>query len=167
MMLRVIHLLLPRLWLAIIYGEAGEYLSRYLLRGRLNFDDVRTPYARECIETPAELRRPCRWSLYLHRFHQPDVDRALHSHPWAWSLSFVLAGGYVEERLIDGEVVTREIRPFTFNWFGKDAFHRVSELRGKETWTLFLVGSKAQSWGFLVDGTYIPWRDYLRTRGLL
>jgi hypothetical protein len=37
-------------------------------------------------------------NIYLHHFHSSDQGDELHNHPWAWGLSFVLAGGYVEER---------------------------------------------------------------------
>ncbi len=39
-----------------------------------------------------------RWHLYLHHMHAPDADECLHDHPWPWGLSFVLLGGYLEER---------------------------------------------------------------------
>lgn len=106
------------------------------------------------------------WSLYLHRFFLPDLDRALHNHPWRWAVSLVLSGGYTEERrLADGRVITRRLGPLSVNLLRHDSFHRIAELHG-EPWTLFLVGPKVSTWGFLEGGKYIPWRDRLRARGI-
>lgn len=38
-------------------------------------------------------------NIYLHHFHSSDQGDELHNHPWSWGLSFVLAGGYYEERV--------------------------------------------------------------------
>lgn len=42
-----------------------------------------------------------RWfpNLYVHQMHAPDLDPSLHDHPWPWAVSFILLGGYLEERL--------------------------------------------------------------------
>jgi hypothetical protein len=37
-------------------------------------------------------------NIYLHHFHSSDQGDELHNHPWT-GLSFVLAGGYSEERV--------------------------------------------------------------------
>ncbi len=110
-------------------------------------------------------------TLYLHRFHRPDEDRVLHNHPWPWAVSFILAGGYREERrgdsfgyngerlpAADTALVSRWLRAGSLNFLRGDTFHRVAELDGA-TWTLFLVGRKHQGWGFDVPGRgFVPWR---------
>lgn len=52
----------------------------------------------------ATWRQPFTWlcqkldiSIRLHWIHTPDLDRALHDHPWTF-LSVVLIGSYTEER---------------------------------------------------------------------
>jgi len=55
----------------------------------------------------------------------------------------------------------------TVNRITSDTFHVVEELRGPETWSLFIAGPKTSTWGFWVEGHgYTPWRDRLRERGL-
>jgi hypothetical protein len=103
-----------------------------------------------------------RWSLYLHHFHRSDVDRELHNHPWEWAVSFVLAGGYVEERREGRAVVRKEVLPGHFNRIRHDDFHRV-DLIEHDAWSLFLVGPKVKSWGFWDRTTnrVTPWREFL------
>jgi hypothetical protein len=40
-------------------------------------------------------------NIYLHHFHASDQGLELHNHPWEWGYSFVLSGGYLEERIND------------------------------------------------------------------
>jgi hypothetical protein len=127
----------------VIYGREVDspYLSRWYIVGS----------HRESIELEGQTdeaaisRRP--FSLYLHRFHRSDDDGALHSHPHAWGLSLVLAGGYSEERRVGDKVVRRLIKPWRLNFLGKDDYHRV-DLIEHDAWTLFLVGPRIQSWFF-------------------
>lgn len=115
---------------------------------------------------PGDSAKP--FSLYLHRFVREDMDRDLHSHPWKFAISFVLAGGYDEERLMkDGSVVLRRIKPFRFNILRSTSFHRVDKLHGRETWTLFFAGPKFGTWGFRVVGRgIVPWRQYLEEKNI-
>jgi hypothetical protein len=91
--------------------------------------------------------------LYLHEFLTADGERHLHDHPWAWSGSLVLAGGYVEQvlRHLDGyagpctELRTRAAP--AVNLVGR-GFHRIHSVF-PETWTLFAVGPRRKMWGFL------------------
>ncbi len=103
----------------------------------------------------------------LHRFHRGDGDRALHNHPWTWSLSIILRGSYTEERL-EGHVnmagkqvaITKERRVRWFNWLTHKDFHRVATLHG-DVWTLFLSGPRRQDWGFLENGETTPHETYI------
>lgn len=96
-------------------------------------------------------------NIFVHFFHRSDMDVGtnglglLHNHPFNWSFSFVLYGGYREERRApDGTVYTRIVKPFTFNFISKDIFHRVDLLDEKKgCWSIFFTGSrKGNSWGF-------------------
>lgn len=112
------------------------------------------------------------WSIYLHRFHRGDVDRELHSHPWKWAVSWVLVGGYIEERRSGSEwprsaIDVRTLRPGSFNFLRADDFHRVDLLDG-EAWTLFLVGPKVTHWYFWdrLSDREIPCREFLAQKQL-
>jgi len=106
----------------------------------------------------------------VHKFHRPDGDRALHNHPWKWAASFILAGEYVEERLLPDEsqlygrphAEARLVR--WFNWLTDQDFHRVVELRGG-VYSLFVSGPRAQEWGFMPEdgepGEVVHWRTYI------
>lgn len=109
------HLPEPR----VIYDRAGgsPYLSRWYLLDRF--------------------REGKGIAIFLHRFHRGDDDQELHNHPWVWSVSFILAGGYREERRLRGWakrfVHVREVRPWSFNVIRGDDFHRV-DLYEEDAW---------------------------------
>lgn len=141
-----------------IRGEDGTlYLSRYRIMGWMPGSTTKWPL-----------------SIYLHHFHRPDLDDAPHNHPWKWSFSLTLAGGYTEERAdvdnpIPGHcaIEHRRMRFLSVNWISHSAYHLVSKLHGKETWTLFFAGPKATSWGFYVPGRgHVEWRARLAERGI-
>jgi len=136
--------------------DGTRYLSRYRLHGWMPLDQTETP---------------C--SVYLHNIHLEDNDQALHSHPWAWSQTMCLWGGYIEERgllMPDGSLVREEDRELFLgrsNFMGPNDVHRIATLR-PNTWTLFFVGPKRQSWGFYVEGRgLVPWRERLAERGIV
>lgn len=102
---------------------------------------------------------------YLHYFYRGDVDKELHSHPWKWAFSFVLCGGYLEERRVFDKktnkykVITRKVRPGTINIIRAKDFHRVvKESETPHTWTIFITGPRIQDWSFWDQetGEYVP-----------
>lgn len=124
-----------------IDGEHGEpYLERYFL--------FRLPGLQ----------------AYIHRFVASDPDRGLHDHPWGWSLSLVLVGGYREIRAIDialNDDLThsvraeeRRLKPWRINFIRSTDFHRVLLDPDQEAWTLFLHGPRNKDWGFMRNGEY-------------
>jgi len=87
-------------------------------------------------------------SLYLHHFHASDASDQVHSHPWRWSMSLILSGGYREQRCLpDGQRVVREYRPGDLNVLRADDRHRI-DLLGPDCWTLFLAGPYEKPWDF-------------------
>jgi hypothetical protein len=145
--------------------DGGPYLSRSYLHGTPVMPDGSSPF-----DEHGDMRKgaewPSRFGLYLHRFHRGDSAFHLHNHPWGWSLSLVLAGGYIEERRQrDGSVTRRTLRPGHFNWIRGEDFHRV-DLIESDAWTLFLAGPKLSGWGFWdrVTGSFTPWREYLQRK---
>ena len=149
----------------IIFDQDGlsPYLSRYYLRGKPTMPDGSTPFTEAGDPKPGAI-----WpkgdgiGVYIHRFHRGDNDRELHNHPWRWAVSFVLAGGYWEERRVGDDVFVREVRPGHINILSANSFHRVT-LRDGDAWTLFVVGPKVSGWGFWKqdDGSFTPWREFL------
>ncbi len=139
----------------------SPYLTRHYLIGSPKMPDGSCPF--DCY---GDMRPGAEWSgsfgLYLHRFHRSDSGGELHNHPWRWSCSLILAGGYIEERRRGGGVEKRVVLPGDFNYIGHDDFHRV-DLIESDVWTLFLVGPKVSSWGFWerVTGAFVPWRQFL------
>jgi len=92
-------------------------------------------------------RRPSA-SIFLHHFVASDPDDQVHSHPWVWSASLILAGGYREHRCsADGTTITHEYRPGDVNVLEANDKHRI-DLLGADCWTLFLAGEFAQPWSF-------------------
>ena len=87
-------------------------------------------------------------ALFLHHFVGSDPAESVHSHPWSWSASLILSGGYREERCSSpGLREVREYRPGDVNILRPDDRHRI-DLLESDCWTLFLVGDYAQPWGF-------------------
>lgn len=113
--------------------------------------------------------RPFAWLLQqfgicirVHEILRSDNGTDPHDHPWPY-LSIVLKGGYVEYRFNDeceitsagkhgvGSVLLRRAR----------SLHLLVVEPGKTCTTLFIMGPKSQSWGFLTrDRGKINWRDY-------
>lgn len=146
----------------------GGYMDRYQLHGFMPFHPITTPCA-----------------VYLHNILRADEDPALHSHPWEWTCTMVLHGGYLEKR---GEVVvddqphvdslprlshqklerlsSRALIVGTSALMTGNSVHRIASVE-PDTWTLFFTGPKRSSWGFFVEGRgMVPWRERLRERGL-
>src|SRR5262245_48626738 len=98
------------------------------------------------------------FGLFLHQFVRSDAPTRFHDHPWRWSVSFILRGGYVEERRRrdEGTVTRRYLKPGRFNVLVPEVFHRVELCDGRPAWTLFLHGPKIREWGFLdaVTGSF-------------
>lgn len=108
-------------------------------------------------------RKTRRWlpSIYLHCFESSDEDRELHNHPWKISISFILSGKYLEEKLVNGKIARRLMKPGKINIVRDREFHRI-DLLDKKVWTLFISGPKTQDWGFVDRNTekYESWQDH-------
>jgi hypothetical protein len=117
------------------------------------------------------------FSLYYHQIHEPDWDRALHSHPWVFT-SFVLSGGYWEDRHVtptDGSLFWDDNRQtlhrprWSLRSMKRNEAHMITKVL-PNTRTLVLTGKRTEgedSWGFWERGqrTFTPWRQYLREQG--
>lgn len=110
-------------------------------------------------------RKPWRFpiSIRIHHIILPDQDRHLHDHPWN-ARTFILRGAYREAKeraccFMSGT------NPEYYVWrlaglrFGE--YHRITEVSEGGVWTLFVTGKYRGTWGFLVDGVKVQWRNYL------
>lgn len=138
----------PVVWKYVIRGDDGSpYLTRVLF-----------PRIPAGVPVVGGIRP------MLHKFHRPDGDRELHNHPWSWAWSLILAGEYLEERLLidesnlAGSPLTETVLVRWFNRLTDIDFHRIIELRG-EVYTLFCTGPRTQSWGFMdgETGEFVDW----------
>jgi hypothetical protein len=150
-----------------IYDGDGinPYLSRWYLLGRFSMPDGSSPFDRFGNPKPGASSGDSPIGLYIHRFHRSDIDRELHGHPWTWALSFVVAGGYREERRVGRSVWSRIVPPLSLNFLTQEDYHRVDLLEA-DAWTIFLVGPKASSWGFWdrETGELTPWREFFNRK---
>jgi quercetin dioxygenase-like cupin family protein len=125
-----------------------QALARTLRMQRIDRDG--TPYLERyfVVGWSPHNRQPAGSSVFLHHFVASDSAVSVHSHPWNWSASLILAGGYREERCDgNGSVSTKEFRPGDVNIIKADDKHRI-DLLSKDCWTLFLAGTFEKPWGF-------------------
>jgi hypothetical protein len=112
--------------------------------------------------------------LYLHHFFRGDDDVEVHNHPWQFSMSLILTGGYVEERWDPAtkSVSIKHLDPGDINVLRREDFHRVTlKDPGRGCWTLFMSSERAEEkngedWGFLDTKTeqYTHWGEWVRRR---
>lgn len=136
----------------LIKGDEGQpYLERYML---------------------ARWGKNGEHTIFLHRFLDSDSDKGIHDHPWD-SKSFILTGGYNEKRLVKDngieKVITRNVKPLTFNIIKKDDFHQIILKPKTPAWTLFYHGPRVKHWGFqyydiiegnkIVKSKFVPYKD--------
>lgn len=137
----------------IIKGEQGQpYLERYMV---------------------ARWGKNGQHTIFLHRFLDSDPDTGIHDHPWD-SKSFILAGGYLEKRLVHfknkSKVILRDIPALSFNTIRKNDFHQIILKEKTPAWTLFYHGERVKHWGFqnytvnasddtIEKGEFIPFKD--------
>jgi hypothetical protein len=88
--------------------------------------------------------------IVIHRFVNSDPDRGLHDHPWRYSMSLILAGGYYELlKRQNNNVFRRWLGAGRFNLLDGKEHHRVILKEGGDAWTLFFYGVRTKKWGFL------------------
>ncbi|MBW4469204.1 MAG: hypothetical protein KME45_02965 [Stenomitos rutilans HA7619-LM2] len=133
----------------ILDDQSGSvYLERYFLLFQGRKDG----------QNSSNIQEPP-FNLLLHHICRSDHDRALHDHPWHWA-SLLLTGGYWE--------YTPEGKFWrgagSFRMRSAEALHRLEldpERAGGETWTLFFTGKRRRDWGFVQNGVWTQWQEYL------
>lgn len=110
------------------------------------------------------------YTVRLHIGHTPDLDRAMHDHPWGF-VSVVLRGWYHEQRPLvadpcfDGDS-PQEIATVTVREAGSIAKrratdrHRISVVAPDGYVSLFIAGPKRHWWGFFTPKGKVHWQDY-------
>lgn len=162
--------------LAPFGGTLIEFESPYLMRvyltpGEVDFRRWGFTGGHWYLPNLAEARLP---RIYLHFFFQGDEDRELHNHPWSRSWSYILTGGYLEERWNAYHRWTDRflLVPGKVNSIARDDYHRVTLLKPEEgCWTLFLSFGRVQKsdgtdWGFFDTDSeqYTPWGKFVASR---
>lgn len=160
----------------VIYDRDGSapYLSRWYPLGRRDDGDTGEAASElHDMKSPEGTKRaPAsrNFNVFIHRFHRGDDAGELHSHPFEWSVAFVLVGGYTEERRVlraSGSWVVKKrlIRPFTFNVIMGDDYHRV-DLLEEDAWSIFVAGPKLPTWFFWDRRSNLQcqWENYINWR---
>lgn len=97
-------------------------------------------------------------SIRMHHILRADAERHLHDHPWN-ARTIILSGCYCEE-LPGNRWRTRVPGDTGTLKFGE--YHRIASVSTGGAWTLFFTWRKQGTWGFLVDGEKVPYREYLK-----
>lgn len=103
--------------------------------------------------------------LYLHHFIGDDWALDPHDHPRRF-ISIGLRGWYWEDTytLDDNTGVTYVSKKFVAPWirsFPAEHLHRVRASECGSCWTLVIVLPKTRRWGFVQDGQWIGFKDYV------
>lgn len=124
------------------------------------------PYGKDANGDPT----PARWtwlpSIRIHWILRADQDRDLHDHPWN-ARTIVLSGWYAEERPFDSPSpgwTSTVLKTRQSGYTGRllfNQYHRIAAVSPGGVMTMFFTWRKRGTWGFLVDGKKVPWREYL------
>ena len=183
MILRLINLL-ARLCRRRVIGNAdGDYLHRFAARwmGWLPGDKPRnvSAYLHHFLRPDGDRElhnHPWTWAFSIvlwggyteERFCPSEAEFVQVPSPFRHRQYGCRVCGYISMSQFEGKHKTRRrLRFLSFNFIRGTDYHRVSELHGKETWTLFIAGPKASSWGFFVPGEgHVEWREFLQRKGI-
>lgn len=108
--------------------------------------------------------------VYLHHFIGDDWAVDPHDHPRRF-ISIGLKGWYWEDVFVSppptvktGRTFLRETLKFTAPWirsFPAEHLHRVRAAECGDCWTLVIVLPKSRRWGFVKDGKWIGFKEYV------
>lgn len=156
----------------VIKNRDGEsdYLERFYLGGPPTMPNGSHPF-----DEFGQPRQGILWpdapiNRVVHRFRRSDEDHELHNHPFSWSFSILLVGGYREERrrwtgsefVVDQKTVVAG----QVNVILATTFHRV-DLLYPETWSLFVMGPRTgETWSFWdrYTGRTMPHVEFLEKK---
>lgn len=140
------------------YFHLDGYMDRFWLVPYASAD------AGEGCGPVAFLERPIAWvlqrfgiALRIHHILREDWAADPHDHPWH-ARSFILKGWYIERRHGCIWLKVRRAGQTSTLRFGE--FHKITDVPVGGVWTLFVTRKYQGTWGFLVDGVKVPWREY-------
>lgn len=145
------------------YFHLPDYMDRYWLFNRYSeigsMDVIKKKYS---------------WlpSIRIHHILREDVAPDLHDHPWM-ARTIILKGWYKERKplmTVNGNpILDLNLEPviWKFNRKAGDTapinygeYHSIDEVSEGGVWTLFFTWEYMGTWGFLVNGKKIEWREY-------
>lgn len=140
------------------YTHLNGYMERdWLFNPYLTYEDKQA-LKEQGLPLPPSSDQP---SGRVHHILRRDLDRHHHDHPWD-AQTIILRGWYREIRLLaDGseQEFLRVAGDTASLNYGE--FHRIIEVSEGGVWTLFITHKYQGTWGFLVDGQKVPYRQYL------
>ena|SRR5256885_12514115 len=102
-------------------------------------------------------------AVYLHHFTGDDWSRDPHDHPRRF-ISIGLKGWYYED-VFDrtGQLInTTKYQAPWLRSFPPEHVHRIRAAENNgATWTLVIVLPKRRDWGFIREGKWIPFKEYV------
>ena len=108
--------------------------------------------------------------VFHHEFHQSDLDRHLHNHPWPF-VSIILEGEYKEftpkpatEGTSKADWLSKRFKKGDINSkLNPYEYHRL-ELITPTVKTLVIAGKAILNWGFLTESGHVNYQDYLELK---
>jgi hypothetical protein len=100
--------------------------------------------------------------IYLHHFIGDDWAIDPHDHPRRF-ISIGLKGWYYED-VFNSDGTQADTLRFDAPWvrsFPAEHLHRVRASQCGDCWTLVIVLPKTRRWGFVKDGQWIGFKDYV------
>lgn len=139
------------------YFHLPGYMSRWWL-----FNPYGGGSQGEADQADDSARHRRRWpwlpSVRIHHILREDLADHPHDHPWD-ARTIILKGCYLERRLSPQPRLIRR-DPGDTARIEHDEFHHIAAVPKGGVWTLFITWDYRGSWGFLVDGKKVPWREY-------
>jgi len=107
-------------------------------------------------------------SVRLHHIMREDLDPHTHDHPWE-ARTIILRGAYLEDRLERRHPsftpLDRRLRycrlPGDTAKLTLGMFHHITSVTPGGVWTLFITWKYQGTWGFMVNGQKVPYKEYL------
>lgn len=110
-------------------------------------------------------------SVRVNYIRRPDRDRHHHDHPWERARTIIMRGWYHELRQLRdvlGKVFSMQKnmrRPGDTATLMFNEYHRIDEVAPEGCWTMFITWKYQDGWGFDVDGTKVPSKQYISENG--
>lgn len=144
----------------IVYSKKTPYFH---LRGYMNRWWVFNPYQRSAPEQEKldDKHRHWKWlpSIRVHHILREDRADHLHDHPWD-ARTIILKGGY-KEQMEDGSAHYRSAGSTRAIRYGE--YHHIQSVEIGGAYTLFFTWKYMGTWGFKVNGSKIPCKEYIAT----